>query len=105
MWNKENTIRLIGKITNEYAKEILAEGSQSVEGFEDHVDKIVAEILGIESEIVTAAREWRKVISRAAMHEGIEKVENVLKQEIRESISNPNKREIEESKMNIETTN
>ena len=45
------------KIAKEYGKEILAEGSKSVIGFEDHVDKIVAGIIGVESKLVTAARE------------------------------------------------
>ena len=93
------------KIAKEYSKEILAKGSKSVIGFEDHVDKIVAGIIGVESELVTAAREWRKVIGRAAMHEGIEKVENILKQVSGEISNTPTEREIEESKMNIETTN
>ena len=93
------------KIAEEYGKEILAEGSKSVIGFEDHVDKIVAGIIGVESKIVTVAREWRKVIRRAAMHEGIEKVENILKQVSSEIINILIEREIKESKMNIETTN
>ena len=93
------------KIAKEYGKEILAEGSRSVIGFEDHVDKIVAGIIGVESELVTAAREWRKVIRRAAMHEGIEKVENILKQVSNKIINIPIEKEIKESKMNIETTN
>ena len=105
MWNRENVIRMTKKIAKEYGKEILAESSKSVIGFKDHIDKIVAGIIGVESEIVTAAREWRKVIGRAAMHEGIEKVENILKQVSSEIINIPIEREIEESKMNIETTN
>jgi len=105
MWNRENAIRMTKKIAKEYGKEILAEGSKSVIGFEDHVDKIVAGIIGVESELVTAAREWRKVIGRAAMHEGIEKVENILKQVSSEIINILIEREIEESKINIKTTN
>ena len=93
------------KIAKEYGKEILDEGSKSVIGFEDHVDKIVAGIIGVESKIVIVAREWKKVIRRAAMYEGIEKVENILKQVSSEIINIPIEREIEESKMNIETTN
>ena len=105
MWNKDNTIRLIGKISKEYGKEIIAEGSKSVLGFEDHVDKIVASIVGVESEIVTAAREWRKIIGRAAMHEGIEKVERVLGQESIEIICKNSEESREESKTNIELLN
>src|SRR6266487_2029318 len=81
MWNKENTIRLIGKVTKENGKEIIAEGSKSVMGIEDHIDRIIAEILGVESEAITAAREWRKIIQRAAMTEGIDKVIINLSQE------------------------
>ena len=105
MWNKDNTIRLIGKISKEYGKEIIAEGSKSVLGFEDHVDKIVASIVGVESEIVTAAREWRKIIGRAAMHEGIEKVERVLGQESIEIICKNSEESSEEIKTNIELLN
>src|SRR5437868_11392792 len=101
MWNKDNTIRLIGKISKEYGKEIIAEGSKSVLRFEDHVDKIVASIVGVESEIVTAAREWRKIIGRAAMHEGIEKVERVLGQESIEIICKNSEESREEIKTNI----
>ena len=74
-------------------------------GFEDHVDKIVASIVGVESEIVTAAREWRKIIGRAAMHEGIEKVERVLGQESIEIICKNSEESREESKTNIELLN
>jgi len=105
MWNKDNTIRLIGKILKEYEKEIIAEGSKSVLGFEDHVDKIVASIVGVESEIVTAAREWRKIIRRAAMHEGIEKVERVLGQESIEIICKNSEESREEIKTNTELLN
>ena len=58
MWNRENAVRLISLITKEYSREIIAEGSKSVLGLEDHLDKLVAKILGTECEIVTAAREW-----------------------------------------------
>src|SRR5438270_12033793 len=99
MWNRENAIRMTKKIAKESGKEILAEGSKSVIGFEDHVDKIVAGIIGVKSEIVIAAREWRKVIGRVAMHKGIEKVENIMKQVSSEIINIHIKREIERSKI------
>ena len=38
---------------------------------EDHIDRMIAKILEVESNIVTVAREWRKVIERVAMTEGI----------------------------------
>ena len=78
MWNRENAARLISLVTKEYGREIIAEGSKSVLGLEDHLDKLVAKILGTECEIVTAAREWRKVIERAAITEGINKVQLLI---------------------------
>ena len=78
MWNRENAARLISLVTKEYSREIIAEGSKSVLGLEDHLDKLVAKILGTECEIVTAAREWRKVIERAAITEGIDKVQLLI---------------------------
>ena len=74
MWNRENVARLISLVTKEYSREIIAEGSKSVLGLEDHLNKLVAKILGTECEIVIVAREWRKVIERAAITEGINKV-------------------------------
>ena len=58
MWNRENAARLISLVTKEYGREIIAEGSKSVLGLEDHLDKLVAKILETECEIVTAARKW-----------------------------------------------
>ena len=78
MWNRENVAKLIGIVTKEYSREIIAEGSKSVLGLEDHLDKLVAKILGIESDIITAAREWRKVIERAVITERIDKVQLLL---------------------------
>ena len=49
MWNREKAIRLIGVVTKEYGKEIIAEGSRSVMGLEDHIDKMIAEILEVNS--------------------------------------------------------
>jgi hypothetical protein len=80
MWNKEKVIGLVEVVTKEYGKEIIAEGSKSVMGLEDHIDKMIAEILEVDSNIVTVAREWRKVIERAAMTEGIDKVKVILGQ-------------------------
>ena len=74
MWNKDNSIRIVKEITKEYGRKILDEGSKSVRGFENYVDKMIAKILDIESEIVTVAREWRSVLERAAMHERIDNI-------------------------------
>ena len=84
MWNRAKVARLVGIVTKEYGKEIITEGSKSVMGLEDHIDRMIAEILGIESDIVTVAREWRKVIERAAMTEGIDKVKTILEQKIKD---------------------
>ena len=79
MWNREKVIRLVGVVTKEYGKEIIAEGSKSVMGLEDHIDKIIAEILEVESDIVIVAREWRKIIERVVITKKINKVKIVLK--------------------------
>ena len=86
MWNREKATRLVRIVTKEYSKEIIAEGSKAVMGLEDHIDRIIAEILEIDSDIVTVAREWRKVIERATMTEGIDKVKIVLEQEIQDRV-------------------
>lgn len=80
MWNKENTIRLFRIVTNEYGKEIIEEGSRAVLGLETHIDEMIAKVMGVEREIITVAREWRKIIERATMTEGIDKVKLVLQQ-------------------------
>src|ERR1044071_4586128 len=80
MWNRAKATRLVGIVTKEYGKEIIAEGSDAVMGLEDHIDKMIAEILEVDSNIVTVAREWRKVIERAAITEGIDRVKLVLGQ-------------------------
>ena len=94
--------RLVGLVTKEYGKEIITEGSKSVIGLEDHIDRMIAEILEIESDIVTVARKWRKVIERAAMTEGIDKVKIILEQEIKDTISRKEELTIQENKSDIE---
>ena len=44
-------------VTKEYSKEIIAEESRAVMGLEDHIDRMIAEILEVDSDIVTVARE------------------------------------------------
>src|SRR5438132_6447775 len=104
MWNKEKATRLVGIVTKEYGKEIIAEGSKAVMGLEDYIDRIIAEILEIDSNIVTVAREWRKVIERVAMTEGIDKVKIVLEQEIQDTAAGKEELVIQEgeSKSDIE---
>ena len=57
MWNREKVTRLVGIVTKEYSKEIITEGSRAVIGLEDYIDRMIAEILEIDSDIVTVARE------------------------------------------------
>ena len=102
MWNREKATRLVRIVTREYRKEIIAEGSKVVIGLEDHIDRIIAEILEVESNIVIVTREWRKVIERAAMIEGIDKVKIVLGQEIKDTISRKEELMIQENKSDIE---
>ena len=81
MWSTENSKRLIKKVTKEYGREILQEGSKSVLGLEDHLDTMVAMAMNIDKDCITLARQWRIVIERAAMTEGIDKVKLVLEQD------------------------
>src|SRR5205085_4011460 len=102
MWNREKAIRLIGVVTKEYGKEIIAEGSRSVMGLEDHIDKMIAEILEVNSDMVTVAREWRKVIEREAITEGIDKVKTILGQEVKHIVEKDNELKLQENKTDIE---
>ena len=87
MWNREKAIRLVGVVTKEYSKEIIAEDSRLVMGLEDHIDRMIAKILEVDSDIVTVAREQRKVIERVAITEGINKVKIILEQENKDIIT------------------
>ena len=78
MWNAENTGRLIRKVIEIYGEEMLLDGSKSVEGLEDHLDVMVAKAMSIDKRIITVARQWRKAIERAAITEGIDKVEAII---------------------------
>ena len=86
MWNRAKAARLVGIVTKEYGKEIITEGSKSVMSLEDHIDRMIAEILEIESDIVTVAREQRKVIERAAITERIDNIKIILEQESKDII-------------------
>ena len=81
MWNTDYTNSLITKVADIYSKEILSNGNNSVEGLADHIDNMVAKAILIDKKIITIARQWRKIIERAAISEGIDKVEEILKQE------------------------
>ena len=102
MWNRAKVARLVGIVTKEYGKEIITEGSKLVMGLEDHIDRMIAEILGIESDIVIVAREWRKVIEKAAITEGIDRVKIILGQENKDTIAKKDEIVTQESKTDIE---
>jgi hypothetical protein len=105
MWNADNTGRLIRKVIEIYGEEMLLDGSKSVEGLEDHLDKMVAKAMRIDKKIITIARQWRKAIERAAITEGIDKVESIIAEEetqlqVQETII---EQEIKEVEMTTET--
>ena len=52
--------------------------------------------------MVTVAREWRKVIERAAMTEGIDKVKTILGQEVKLIVEKDNELKLQENKTDIE---
>ena len=85
-----------------YGREIAIDGSDSVLGLEGHLDRMVAKLMEIEIEVVTIARQWREVIKRAAITEGIDSV-NLLLEAGNEIIVQPeSKTEMVEIEMNIE---
>ena len=57
MWKREKTRRLIKEVIRKYSKEIAIEGSSAVLGLEEHLDKIVAKLMGIDLEIIKIARQ------------------------------------------------
>ena len=83
MWNFEKSTNLINKIAQLYGEEMIYDGSNSVEGLAAYLDKMVANIMHIDKNIVTTARKWLKIIERAAISDGINKVEQILNQEER----------------------
>src|SRR5437868_6079609 len=104
MWNKERTSKLMQEITQKYGDEIAIDGSKSVLGLEEHIDEIVAELMGLNTEIVKIARLWCAIIKRAAITEGFDKVIDTLKQDRIENreVSNKEETEIEVVSMNVE---
>ena len=105
MWNKERTKRMIRKVISKYGKEIGIEGSDSVLGLEEHLDKMVANLMGLDLEVVKIARQWRLIIERAAITEGFDKIKDLLEAEENKEISqekNENENEVEEVEMKIE---
>src|SRR5437868_1125946 len=104
MWKKEKTKRLIKEVVKKYGKEIAIEGSNAVLGLEEYLDKIVAELMGIELEIIKIARQWRAVIERAAITDGFDGVRALIESEEEKRRSHTEEEEIktEEIEMKLE---
>ena len=104
MWKREKTRRLIKEVIRKYGKEIAIEGSNAVLGLEEHLDKIVAELMGVELEIIKIARQWRAVIERAAITDGFDRVRALIESEEEKRRSHTEEEEIktEEIEMKLE---
>src|SRR5205085_317530 len=104
MWKREKTRRLIKEVIRKYGKEIAIEGSNAVLGLEEHLDKIVAELMGVELEIIKIARQWRVVIKRATITNGFDRVRALIESEEEKRRSHIEEEEIktEEIEMKLE---
>src|SRR5205085_9801035 len=80
------------------------EGSSAVLGLEEHLDKLVAELMGVELEIIKIARQWRAMIERAAITEGYEGVRALIEseEEKRKSYTEEEEIKTEEIEMKLE---
>ena len=54
---KRKDKRLIKEVVKKYGKEIAIEGSNAVLGLEEYLDRIVAELMGVELEIIKISRQ------------------------------------------------
>ena len=104
MWKREKTRRLIKEVIRKYSKEIAIEGSNAVLGLEEHLDKIVAELMGIELEIIKIARQWHVMIERAAITDRFNRVRALIESEEEKRRSHMEEEEIktEEIEMKLE---
>ncbi|CAG8515943.1 11315_t:CDS:2, partial [Cetraspora pellucida] len=59
--------RLIKEVIKKYDKKIAIESSNAVLELEEHLDKIVANLMDVELEIIKIAKLWHAVIKRAAI--------------------------------------
>ena len=57
MWNKGETRKLAKVTIEKYSREIAIEGSKAVLGLEEHLDKLIARVMGVDLEIITLARQ------------------------------------------------
>ena len=87
-----------------YSKEIAIEGSNAVLGLEEYLDKIVAELIGVELEIIKIARQWRAVIERTAITDRFDRVRALIELEEEKRMSHIEEKEIktEEIEMKLE---
>jgi hypothetical protein len=103
MWNKNKTKGMISKVISKYGKEIGIEGSNAVLGLEEHLDIMVANLMGLDLEVVKIARQWRLIIERAAITEGFDKIKALLEaeenKELAQTVKEP---EVNEVEMKIE---
>ena len=81
MQNSENSTNLINKIAHLYGQEMIFNRSNSVEGLVVHLNEIIAKIMHINKNIIMIARQWHKIIERAAISNRIDKVKQILNQE------------------------
>jgi len=56
MWNTESSKHFIKKITKEYGREIIQEGSISVLGLANYLDEMVAKVMNVDKDFVTLAK-------------------------------------------------
>ena len=78
---REKTKRLIKEVVKKYGKEIAIEGSNAVLELKEHLDRIVAELIGVELEIIKIARQWHAVIERAAITDRFDSVRTLIESE------------------------
>src|SRR5437868_3852608 len=104
MWNTESSKHFIKKITKEYGREIIQEGSVSVLGLADHLNEMVAKAMNVDKDFITLARQWCIALERAAFTEGIDKIKEVLEKEQELAITHQEKMNevIKEVEMGIE---
>ena len=57
IWNTESSKHFIKKITKEYRREIIQEGSVLLLGLADHLDEMVAKAMNVDNDFITLARQ------------------------------------------------
>jgi RNA recognition motif. (a.k.a. RRM, RBD, or RNP domain) len=80
MWNKENTSDITRRCIEKYGNELFIRGSQAAENIDEQIDELIAEVMGIDKEIVTIVRQWRTAFKKIAIAEGLNKVKELALQ-------------------------